>query len=294
MPETLVIGAQNIDIFAHAESDLNMHDSNRSMIGSAFGGVACNIVTNLALLGNDVSFLTVFGDDAYSSSAKKNLADLTINFEESLNLKNQNNSIYLAVMDKHNDLFIGMNDMAIIEQLNIDFFKTKKEFIESFDILVIDNNLTVDSLVYLFKTYQNKKIITDTVSAEKAVKLKNVLKYISLLKVNIRELNALSDKETTDQQTDDLLNRGLSKIIVTNTDKEIFFKSNKEHIKTMPIEAKKIINSSGAGDAFLAGFIHGIIHNMSTENCLETAKKIAYLTLQSSSSTNRNITISDI
>ena len=123
MLKTLVIGAQNIDIFAHAESHCTLNDSNRSKIHIAFGGVACNIVTTLALLGNKVSFLTVFGDDTFSSLAKKNLQDLNINIHESLEVKNESNSIYIAVMDEDNDLFIGLNDMEITDHLNISFFR---------------------------------------------------------------------------------------------------------------------------------------------------------------------------
>jgi len=294
MLKTLVIGAQNIDIFAHAESHVALNDSNRSKIYMAFGGVACNIVTNIALLGNKVSFLTVFGDDTFSSLAKKNLQDLNINVHESLEVKNSSNSIYMAVMDKDNDLFIGLNDMEITDRLNIVFFKKKSDFINGFDIIVIDTNLRYDALEYLLNTYKKKQIIMDAVSAEKVVKLKGLLKYISLLKLNLKEMKALSDKATVDLQIDDLLSQGLLKILVTNSGNEIIFKSKNEYIKTMPLKANTIINSSGAGDAFLGGFIHGLMNEKSLAHCLEIAKKTAFLTLQSSNSTNTNITLSEV
>lgn len=294
MLKTLVIGAQNIDIFAHANSDCNLNDSNRAKIYMAFGGVACNIVTNIALLGNPVSFLTVFGDDTFSSLAKINLQNLKIDIHESLEVKNETNSIYLAVMDKDNDLFIGLNDMDITDRLNISFFKEKADFIAGFDLLVIDANLNSDALGYLLKTYTKKQIIMDAVSAEKVVKLKGLLQYITLLKLNVKELNALSDKETVDLRMDDLLSRGLAKILITNSGNEIIYKSKNEHIKTMPLKADTIVNSSGAGDAFLGGFIHGILNEKSLAHCMEIAKKTAFLTLQSATSTNTNITLSEV
>jgi pseudouridine kinase len=288
----LIIGAQNIDIFAHAKSDMKLHDSNISNIHMAFGGVACNIATNLALLENDISFITVFGSDAFSSLSRNNLKDLNINIQESLQLKNENSSIYLGVMDKENDLFLGLNDMGIIEHLNIDFFKQKANFIEDFEIIVIDNNLSFETLEYLLKTYQHKQIIMDAVSTKKVVKINDLLKHISLLKVNLMELEILSDKVTTDLKIDDLLSRGLKEIIVTNSSKEIIFKSKHKHIKTMPIEAKTIVNASGAGDAFISGFVHGIINNNTTDDCMGIAKKMAFQTLQSINSTNNNISLS--
>ncbi len=294
MLKTIVIGAQNIDIFAHSESDCTMNDSNRAKIYMAFGGVACNIVTNIALLGNKVSLLTVFGDDTFSSLAKLNLQNLNINIHESLEVKNAGNSIYMAVMDKDNDLFIGLNDMAITDHLNVDFFNEKADFISGFDLLVMDTNLNQDALEYLLKTYNEKQIIIDAVSAEKVVKLKGLLKYITLLKVNLNELKALSDKATVDQRIDDVLSRGLKKLLITDSGNEIIYKSGNEHIRTMPFEATAIVNSSGAGDAFLGGFIHGIINKKSITQCLEIAKKTAFLTLQSPNSTNTKITLSDV
>ncbi|MEI6580068.1 MAG: PfkB family carbohydrate kinase, partial [Eubacteriales bacterium] len=293
MLKTLVIGAQNIDIFAHAGSQCTMNDSNSSKIYMAFGGVACNIVTNIALLGNKVSFLTVFGDDTFSALAKKNLLDLNIDLHESLEVKNESNSIYMAVMDKDNDLFIGLNDMEITDRLNIGFFKEKADFIAGFDLLVLDANLRQDALEYLLKTYKQKQLIMDAVSAEKVVKLKGLLNCITLLKLNLKELKALSDKATVDERIDDLLSQGLGKALITNSGNEIIYKSKKEHIKTMPPEAAEIVNSSGAGDAFLGGFIHGILNEKNLAQCLEIAKKTAFLNLKSSSSTNRNITLTE-
>lgn len=290
--KTLVIGAQNIDIFAHAKSSLKLHDSNISNIHMAFGGVGCNIATNLALLANDISLITVFGSDSFSLLSRNNLKNLNINIRESLHLKNENSSIYLGIMNNENDLFLGLNDMEIIESLNIEFFKQKTDFINDFDIIVIDNNLNFETLEYLLKTYRHKQIIMDAVSAKKVVKIKDLLKYISLLKVNLMELNTLSEKDTTDLKIDDLLSRGLKEIIVTNSSSKIIFKSNSKHIKTMPIAAKTIINASGAGDAFVSGFIHGIINNKTTEDCMEIGKEIAFQTLQSLNSTNNKITIS--
>jgi pseudouridine kinase len=197
-------------------------------------------------------------------------------------------------MDKDNDLFIGLNDMEITDYLNISFFKEKADFINSYDVIIIDSNLKQDALEYLLKAYKGKQIIMDAVSAEKVIKLKGLLKYITLLKLNVKELKALSDKATVDLQIDDLLSQGLLKILVTNSGNEIIFKSKNECIKSMPLEAATIINSSGAGDAFLGGFIHGIINDKSLAHCLEIAKKTAFLTLQSSTSTNRNITLSEV
>ncbi|MFK5882999.1 MAG: PfkB family carbohydrate kinase, partial [Candidatus Izemoplasma sp.] len=68
-PKVLVIGAQNIDIFAKTDTEYTLKDSNISKIHLAYGGVGRNIAENLNRLGHQVHFMTVFGDDDFSKSA---------------------------------------------------------------------------------------------------------------------------------------------------------------------------------------------------------------------------------
>ncbi len=288
MLRTLVIGGQNIDIFAQTNSEVLLHDSNAANIHLSFGGVACNIATNLALLGNEIAFLTVFGDDTFASLAKSNLENLKIHFDQSLTVKAARNSMYLAVMNVDNNLFIGLNDMDIVNCLTVDFFKQKEDYLRDFDVLVIDTNVSEEVLKYLLYTYSDKQIVMDAVSSEKVLKLKGLLTNVSLLKLNFLELSAFSDGETVQERMDDLLSQGLKKILVTNEGNEILYQSVDEHIRTMPIAVDTVVNTSGAGDAFLGGFVHGIIHHMSARESLEIAKKMAFNTLKSKNSINRN------
>lgn len=288
MQKILIIGAQNIDLFARSKSEYILHDSNPSKIHLAFGGVGCNIASNLSILGNQVDFLTVFGGDYFGQLAKQNLDDLNINYKESRVVKDAGNSIYLGVMDKANDLYLGLNDMDILTNLDVTFFKDKTQYIENFEVLVIDNNLSLDALQYLLKTFKHKKIIMDAVSAAKVIKLYELLSYISLLKLNLIELNALSDKNETSEKLNDLIKRGLSSVILTNSAQNIIYKNSVTEIVTRPKTIKKIENATGAGDAFLAGFIHGLMQEKSESDCLNIGKKTAYQCLRSPNSTIQN------
>ena len=285
MKKLLVIGAQNIDLYARSESDYQLHDSNISKIDMAFGGVACNIATNLSQLGNEVHLLTVFGDDHLSEISKQNLNALKINFSESRIVKDSTNSLYFGIMDKSNNLFLGLNDMDIIDKLDASFFKTKNDYIEKFDVLVIDNNICKEALEYLLKTYRHKQIIMDAVSAVKAVKIVHLLPNIDLVKVNILELEAMSDKSDITDKITDLVNRGVGAVLLTNSEKEIIYRNKDKHLVTMPILINEIVNSTGAGDAFLSGFINSMMKDEPLEECLESAKRTAHICLSSVSST---------
>ncbi|NOR88047.1 MAG: hypothetical protein GQ527_10590 [Bacteroidales bacterium] len=289
MNKTLIIGAQNTDIFSKSPNDLVIGDSNPSKINIAFGGVGRNIAVNLSRLGHDIHFISVFGDDTFSQSAHQNLTTIGINTEHSLFLKNQNNSIFIGVMDKENNLHLGLGDMEIVEHLNPEFFQTKKDFIEEFDVLVIDNNLSEETIKYLLQQYQGKTIIMDAVSAQKALKLLPYLFQISILKVNQLELNELSKANSTEEQLNDLHRKGAQTIPLTQQEKEALLSRKGVSISQKPEKVEDIINTSGAGDAFLSGFIHGMANEYSDEKKLLLANLAAKITMGSKDSTSDDL-----
>jgi len=294
MNKILIIGAQNIDIFATTSQSYTLHDSNQASIHIAYGGVARNIAENVKRLSNEVSFITVFGDDHFSMQAQLSLKKLGISITESLFLKNYTNSVYLGVMDKFNDLYLGINDMKIVDKLTPDFFIDKAKYISSFDIIVIDNNLSLEAIEYLLSNYYNKTIVMDGVSTTKVKKIMNYLPFIDYLKVNRLELEQLSKKTDIVDQLVDLHFKGAHTLIVTSQEQEIYLSTKERTIKTKPIPVKRIVNTSGAGDAFLSGFIHGIIHNLNNKEKLSYAKKLAFITLLSKNSTNELLSLKEV
>ncbi|MBN1651529.1 MAG: carbohydrate kinase family protein, partial [Bacteroidales bacterium] len=286
MAKVLVIGAQNIDIFAKSTSEFIPHDSNPAKIHLAFGGVGRNIAENLCRLGNEVHFISVFGDDIFSEAAHKSLIQLGVNTTDSLFLKNQSNSVYLGILDQENDLFLGLNDMEISKALDPTFLKTKTELIRSFELLVLDNNLETETLHYLLNTYQDKILVMDAVSAKKAMKLKTYLDKITVLKLNQIELNALSSETEIVKQLKDLHNKGAKTLLITNKDQEISLSNPEGIIKKKPLTIDHIVNATGAGDAFLSGFIHGMLHQFTDDQKLNYANRVAHITLKSNNSTS--------
>ena len=294
MNEVLVIGAQNIDIFAKSDNDYRLHDSNLAKIHIAFGGVGRNIVENIQRLGNQVHFITVFGDDYFSKTAYRSLEEMGVDVSESLSLVNESNSVYLGVMDKDNDLFIGLNDMDITNNLNIKFFETKKDFISKFEIIVIDNNLNIETLDYLLTTYSKKTIVMDAVSAHKVVKLEKHLKNISVLKLNQIELNEITNESEVINQINELHLKGANSLLITNQDKDVVLSKKDGTEVISPLKINNIVNATGAGDGFLSGYVHGMLTGVNDLEKLKFAVKVAYITLSSDNSTSELLNIEEV
>ena len=287
MSNILVIGAQNIDIFTHKNDDYVLQDSNITDIKFSFGGVGRNIAENIKRLDCDISFLTVFGNDIFSSQAQSSLEKMGIKTSHS-KICDHVNSVYIGILDKDKDLFLGLNDMKIVEELNKDHMIKHKDYIDSFDILVIDNNLTEDTIKHIVESHK-KTIIMDAVSAHKVHKLHSIIDKIDYLKLNHIECMELTKEDTLEKQIKELEKLKANTVIITNQDKDITVIENSvTSYKTIP--CIDIVNASGAGDGFISGFIKGVSLDKSISESIDYAKKVAYITLLSDDATNKELT----
>jgi pseudouridine kinase len=281
----LVIGAQNIDVFTKTNEPYTLKDSNVCSVSMAFGGVGRNIVENLTRLGNNVSFMTVFSTDYFGQVAKQSLLDMGVTLTNSIDQEGYANSIYLGILDEDNDLYLGLNDMEITKSLDPDYFMKHIDYINSFDVVVIDNNLSEESITYLLPHITSIKVM-DAVSAHKLPKIAMLLPHIDYLKVNKLEHYELVKRYEMEKEMD--IPNSLS-LLVTNGPNRIKYLAPNQPFNTMPIACETIINASGAGDGFISGFVHGLLHNKDEVTRLEYAKRVAYITLQSNDATSKSL-----
>jgi len=282
MSKILVIGGQNIDINAKGDTHI-MHESNLGNISFAYGGVSGNVVQNLAHLGVDVTFMTVFGNDTFGDNAKAYYKSLGVDISLSKDTNHPNNT-YLSVLDQNSDLLIAVNDMRSMEALDREHIKQYQSLIEAFDVVFIDTNLSEDTLACLFKEIHLNYVIIDAVSGLKVTKLKPYIEHISCLKCTIEEAAKLSDIGPLD-----LKEKGLTELIITNKNQPVTYFSNNHQKEYTPYPIIDIVGSSGAGDAFISGFIYGKLQQAPIDQAMDYALRAAYQTLLVKESVNKDL-----
>ena len=288
--KTLVIGACNIDIIGTSKQALIDYESNIGSVSIGVGGVAKNIATNLSYLGLDLEFLTLIGNDSLAIVQKKALDDIGLVYKHSF-LKESKSSSYLAIHDYDGDLSVGINDMKSFEALSIDDFKDKEAYISGFDNLVFDTNLNEEVLKYLIKRYKNKKIFVDGVSQTKVKRIKEVLKYINVLKVNQFELNTLINADDYDiiNGVKRILKSGVESIVVSSSKQPITYNIEEKVYQSIIQEKENIKSSMGAGDALFSGIIYHIAYRKNMHEAVNFGKIVALKTLEVYEASNREI-----
>ena len=75
-PYVAVVGAVNLDICGRPFQKLILRDSNPGAVRYTPGGVGRNIAHDLRLLGENVLFVTVFGEDPYGGTLRESCTAL--------------------------------------------------------------------------------------------------------------------------------------------------------------------------------------------------------------------------
>jgi pseudouridine kinase len=285
--KVLVIGGSVIDIFGYPHQKMIMHDSNPGYLVKSLGGVGRNIAENLCRLNIDCELISIIGKD---SNGK-----MILDHASSINLKihpifSDETPIYLCLMDEHNEDLISLAVMDQNSLLTIDEIQKKDKIIKDADMIVLDTNFDVNVLEYILNTYQ-KPIFVDAISSQKVVKIKPYLSKITAIKLNIIEASILTnisyiDLESVEKMGKYLINEGVKEVYITLGNQGAYLISNKDTMYKRSINIK-VINSTGAGDAFFAGVIYGKIKQL---NPLSTGIANSIINLQDEKAVSSKLT----
>lgn len=273
MSSIVIIGSSNVDYLGVSFNKLIDRDSNIGKISVSSGGVGRNICENLLRLGEDVTFITAIGNDLAGEKIEKELKDLKCKIIKPLT--NKPTASYLAIHDETGDMALALCDTSIIDDLSNDLFEHYKDLIKSANLLVFDGNLTPQTLDYLFKTFENK-IIVDGISTSKVIKFKDYLSKIYVLKVNSYEYDVIKPFISDDN---------IPQYLIVTSGKDSIKCITKEQEYVIEIEPiEEVVNTTGAGDAFISGVISSLTHNDDIFEAIKKGDKLAKLTLTSKSS----------
>ncbi|WP_297597757.1 carbohydrate kinase [uncultured Cetobacterium sp.] len=271
-PFISVIGGTNIDISATSYSPLKDYDSNPGKVNTSFGGVGRNIADNLSRLNQDVELITVLGDDFNSDEIKKNCKVLGIAISNSLTIKNSPTSTYLSILNENKDMKIAISAMDLYENLTIEYIKSKKELIEESQLCIIDTNIPKETIEFILNNIKTP-IFLDCVSTTKALKIIDLVGKIHTIKPNKLEAEAISGIKITDSASlkkcaEFFINKGVKQVFISLGEEGVFF-SNGEIYSHHSSFKTDVINTTGAGDAFMAGIAYSYMQNLNIlESCI--------------------------
>jgi len=236
------------------------------------GGSVANSIVGLSQLGNDVGFIGKVNDDELGQKYEDGLKKENVNYlyakkKESLPT---GTCLILITPDSERTMctFLGIAGKINDTDLNLDMVKKSQiTFLEgylwdegepqsAFQKAIDHANEIAMSLSDLFCVERHKKNFIDLVKNKIDIIFSNEQEILSLIDSNSFDDAVLFSKE---------INKN---IIITRGEKGSVAISNGEIAECPAFKDLRIIDLTGAGDLFAAGYLHGYIDKLPLIDCL--------------------------
>lgn len=287
-----VIGGANVDLSATLNDAFIAADSNPGHIEIGYGGVARNIAHNLALLGARSQLLTVFGGDLFGGLLQDYCKQQGIDIHLSDKQSALRSGIYLCINNHGGEMIAAVADTEVIREITPEWLAKRIGEINLSEFIVADTNISEDAIRYLMENC-TAPLLIDGVSTTKAHRVTNALKrcklpYLHSLKLNFKEALAVTGTTTYAEAAQRLLDLGVAHVYITLGGEGVYCRNAAEEW-LFPALPGDVVNTTGAGDAFLAGVVYALAKGLQFPQTAQYGLMAARATLMSPKAVNPEI-----
>ena len=253
-----VIGGANVDMSATLMDAFIAADSNPGHVEVGYGGVARNIAHNLTLLGARTQLLTIFGGDLFGGLLHDYCKQQGIDVHLSERESSLRSGLYLCLHNHAGEMIAAVADTEAIRLITPEWLAKRSGELNLSDYVVADTNIGEETLRWLMENV-TVPLFIDGVSTTKAHRVVNALRkaklpYLHTLKLNLKEALVVTEKQTYGEAAQELLNLGVAHVYITLGSEGVYCRTAAEEW-LFPALPGEIVNTTGAGDAFLAGVV---------------------------------------
>ncbi len=248
------------------------------------GGSVANSIVGLSQLGNKVGFIGKISDDEFGNNYEEGLKKENVEYFYSKKKEKlpTGTCLILVTPDSERTMctFLGTAGKINENDVSIDAIK-KSEIIflegylwdegepkKAFDKAINNANKVAMSLSDLFCVDRHKPHFLNLVKNKLDITFANEQEITSLI-----EAKNFSEVINFSKQLNKLL-------ILTRGEKGAVAINGDEVIESNIQKNLKIVDLTGAGDLFAAGFLHGYINKLSTKECLDKGTEMSSKIIQ--------------
>ncbi len=281
-----VIGPAIIDVLAGPIGDSLLKTGTMAMdnIKLTFGGNAFNEAKVLFSLGIPVDLITKIGNDEAGHRILKRMTEIGIGTEHVICQDGLSTSINIVLFDKNGERRFLTNpkgsQRCLSEEDIVGALDTCSNII-CFTCMFISPLLDIDAMTRIFAKIKEKPertLVVDMTKAkngEKIEDLKPLLKYVDYILPNHEEIRILSNWQTDKACAEELLDSGVGCVVIKKGYAGCNVYTKEKEYQVGAFETKNVIDTTGAGDCFAAGFLYGLYYKKDIKECLKMANATA-------------------
>ena len=266
------------------ENEFKSLMSNLKIEKTISGGSVANSIVGLSQLGDKVGFIGKVSDDKLGANYEDGLKSENVEYFYSKKKEEipTGTCLILVTPDSERTMCTFLGIAGKISENDIDAEIIKKSemiFLEgylwdegepkkAFDKAINNANKVAMSLSDQFCVDRHKSHFLELVKNKLDITFANEQEIMSL--IDAKDFNEVID-----------FSKNLKKLLViTRGEKGAIFVNGDEVVENGIKENLKIVDLTGAGDLFAAGFLHGFINNLSSKDCLDKGTEMSSKVIQ--------------
>lgn len=271
-----VIGSINVDLVVGLDKFVRKGET---LIGNDIqlymGGKGANQATMIKALSDSIIFCGAVGNDVYAEKVSTHFDSIGLSKDF---IQHKMGSTGLAIIQ----LVEGDNAIVVVPGVNNSFSKQDVDhFLESnpeIHIMVLQLEINFDIVKYIIKKCKELDIKVILNPAPAAKLDQNVIDDVDYLIPNETETELIFGSN----DYHDVVSTYKGKVLVTLGEKGVIFWDKHENVpKIVPANKIKVVDTTGAGDSFVAGFAVGLLNQLDLQSSIKLGIDVASMTCES-------------
>ena len=247
------------------------------------GGSVANTMVGIAYLGGHPSFIGKVNSDEFGDIYKKSLQKINVNFlysEKEENLPTGASIIFITPdSERTMCTYLGISSQLSKEDINEDYIKDYEIiFLEGY---LWDKGISEEMFKHLIQLAKKNNVkiamsLSDIfcVTRHREDFFKLLKNDLNILIGNENEINELMQKNSLLDSMNELKNI-YKLIIITRSENGSVAVLNNEITNCESTKVEKVLDLTGAGDLFAAGFLKEYLDKSDIKKCLQTGSNLA-------------------
>lgn len=286
-----VIGAAIIDVLA-GPVDESIFEKGSQPVNStrlAFGGDALNEAVVLSQLGAKVELISKVGNDEAGKRVldflQEKQVDVTkVKIEEGLDT-----GINIVLVTPEGERMFLTNPNGSLRKLSEE--DVMEQLDDAADIvcmasMFVSPLLDIPAMERIFRKIKSKPgriLVADMTTAKNSESIADIaclLKYIDYLIPNETEAARLTGEADAYRNAELFIEHGVSCVVIKRGKKGCLIRTKNQQIEIPAYANATLVDTTGAGDSFAAGFLWGLKNGMPLEECARFGCAVASCTVE--------------
>ena len=292
---TLAVGVYFADVKGFPFDKYNPRGRNLGHVRVTHGGVCRNVAEDLLHVGEKVTFLSLCDESAIARDMERHLAEEGADVSPSLHVKENGIGMFLAVLNDQGDLAGSISQMPETEALEEYIHARCDIWVQAAESIVLEIDLSASITADILQSAAKfgKKVYALVGNMSVVLAHPEQLRHLDCFICNEVEAGRLfgtTDVLMTPEELLEILPSEMEKlsipamVVTMGKDGAIYYDSRTGEKGKCPTFAKRIVDTTGAGDAFLAGFVAARNHHKPLSEAVRSASRLAAVALESEQS----------